>query len=256
MRSKAASLLVLAPLRIEQLALGTPPNARLLRTGMGRSRARIAAARALADPASAVAVVGLCAAIAPELSAGDIVCASELRSEDGDRVLLPDNSLLVSSLRGLGLRVFAGPLLSSERILGPAERNEHQGDGLLGVDMESLWLAAAATERPFAVVRVVADAAGRRLADPRMLLAGSRALRNLRRLAPALTAWGDAVSPSDDSFLEIGASGDGTGSATDIVKLVVPERRTSLQMRNKIVDTQHVVAALESRRSYTPVRNA
>ena len=60
--------------------------------------------------------------------------------------------------------------------------------------MESAWLAAGAGARPFAVVRVVADAADRRLADPRLAYAGARALLSLRRVGRALAEWGAAVA--------------------------------------------------------------
>ncbi len=61
--------------------------------------------------------------------------------------------------------------------------------------MESAWLAAGAAGRPLAVVRVVADEAGRSLTDPRMAREGVRALRSLRRVGGALSDWAGAVSP-------------------------------------------------------------
>ena len=188
-----SELLVLVPLRIEQLALGKPLGSRVLRTGMGPDRARIAAARALADGASALAVAGLCAGVSPELRAGEVVCATELLLEDGERIAVPGSSLLAAALERRGLRVQAGPLLSCDRILGPAERRLR--DGVLGVDMESAWLAGGAAGRPFAVARVVADAAGRNLTDPRMAIAGLQALRSLRRVGGALSEWAAAVGP-------------------------------------------------------------
>ena len=188
------SLLVLAPLRIEQLALGEPEGSSLLRTGMGPDRARIAAARALAHDARALAVAGLCAGVGPELRAGDVLCASELLDEAGARTPVPGSALLAAALRRRGLRVHVGPLASTERILGPSERQRHAGTAL-AVDMESAWLAAGAAGRPLAVVRVVADAAGRHLADPRMALAGPRALWSLRRVSRALSEWAAAVGP-------------------------------------------------------------
>jgi len=59
-------LLVFIPLHVEAFALGTRPGWTVLHSGMGPARARIAAARGLAVDAQAVAVVGLCAAVAPE----------------------------------------------------------------------------------------------------------------------------------------------------------------------------------------------
>jgi 4-hydroxy-3-methylbut-2-en-1-yl diphosphate reductase len=183
-----ASLLLLVPLRIEQLALGAPQGTRLLRTGMGPDCARLGAARALADPAPTVAVAGLCAGVSPQLAAGDVLCPTELLGEEGERVAIAGSSLLVASLRARGLRVHAGQLLSSRRILGPAARRAQPSE-ILGVDMETLWLAACAAGRPFAVARVVIDAAGRRLVDPRTAIAGPRALWALRRVGEALSDW-------------------------------------------------------------------
>ena len=62
----SSTLLVFAPLRIEAAALGKHPGWTVLRSGMGPSRARIAAARGLAVESRAVAVVGLCAGVSPE----------------------------------------------------------------------------------------------------------------------------------------------------------------------------------------------
>ena len=186
------ALLILVPLRIERHALGTPPGSAVLLTGMGPRRARIAAARALAHGAPAVAVAGLCAGVDPDLRAGDVLCASELVDEGGVRVEVPGSLLLAAALRRRGLRVHVGVLASAGRILRPAERREL--DGLaLAVDMESAWLAAGAGDRPFGVCRVVADADGRSLADPRLALEGLRALRSLRRTGPALAEWAAAA---------------------------------------------------------------
>ena len=62
------TLLVLAPMAIEEAALRT--DGRVLRTGMGPERARIAAARALAIEANNVAIAGLCGGVDPTLRPG------------------------------------------------------------------------------------------------------------------------------------------------------------------------------------------
>ena len=188
------ALLILVPLRIERQALGTPAGSAVLRTGLGPRRARIAAARALAHGAPAVAVAGLCAGVDPALRAGDVLCASELVEESGGRVEVPGSVLLAAALRRRGLRVHVGALASAGRILRPAERRQLAGLAL-AVDMESAWLAAGAGGRPLGVCRVVADASGRSLADPRLALEGLRALRSLRRTGPALAEWAVAAGP-------------------------------------------------------------
>ena len=87
--------------------------------------------------------------------------------------------------------------------------------------MESAWLAAAAGGRPFAVLRVVADADGRHLADPRTAVACLRALAALRRTRAALADWAAAVGsrevllPAPRSFCA------GVERAIEIVELAL-----------------------------------
>ncbi len=187
------ALLILAPLRIERLALGTPPGSAVLRTGMGPRRARIAAARALAHGAPAVAVAGLCAGVDPALRAGDVVCASELVAEGGVRVEVPGSS---SSPRRFGGAASASTSARSRRPAGssrPAERRRARRASR----SRSTWSRPGSRPAPAAgrsrSCRVVADAAGRSLADPRLALEGLRALRSLRRTGPALAEWAAAA---------------------------------------------------------------
>lgn len=185
-------LLVLAPLRLEALALARRDGVRILRSGMGPARAKAAALSALRLEADAVAVAGLCAGIAPGLRAGDVVCASELRCDDAPPRMLGGSELVAAALSRSGLRVHVGPLVSSTRIEGPSQRRSRRGEAL-GLDMESAWLAGAAGGRPLAVVRVVVDAHGRRLADPRIAPAALRALVSLRLAGGALWEWAQAL---------------------------------------------------------------
>jgi 4-hydroxy-3-methylbut-2-enyl diphosphate reductase len=183
----ADGLLVFAPLRIEAAVLASRPDWTVIRSGMGPARARIAAARGLAVDTHAVCVVGVCAAVSDELRSGDVVCATELRPT---RVTLRSTPL-AELLRLDGLQVHEGAILSTDHIMGAAERRLE--DDVLAVDMESAWLAAAANGRPLAVVRVVVEEAGRDLIDVRTPAAGLKALRNLRRASAALDEWADAA---------------------------------------------------------------
>src|SRR6187200_359075 len=88
----------------------------VVRSGMGPRRARVAAARGLAVDAPAVAVVGLCAAVSPELRSGDVVCATELRREGAHPVAAPGSALVAAALRRRGLRVHVGPILSVDHV--------------------------------------------------------------------------------------------------------------------------------------------
>ena len=182
-----SGLLVLAPMRVEAAAVRG--DGRVLRTGMGPWRARIAAARAQAIAADAVAVAGICGGVASRLATGDVVLPTELRTTAGDTVPLTPSETLTAALRRRGLRVHTGPLLSIDHIAGAAERQSLRDTGAVAIDMETAWLAPAAAGRPFAVVRVVADTSGRRLADPRFATDIARALVALRRAVPALGEW-------------------------------------------------------------------
>src|SRR5690349_12689339 len=114
------TLLVLAPMAIEEAALRT--KSRVLRTGMGPARARIAAARGLAIDAGSVAIAGLCGGVDPQLRPGDVVCANELRREDGTSVAIEGSAELAEVARRHGLRAHVGAILSTDRILTPGER--------------------------------------------------------------------------------------------------------------------------------------
>jgi 4-hydroxy-3-methylbut-2-en-1-yl diphosphate reductase len=179
-------LLVLAPLRVEALAVRSAlPGVKVRRTGMGRRRVEI-------GDADAVAVAGLCGAVDPDLRTGDVVLATELRSENGATIACPGSALLAEPLRRLRLRTRSGPVYTAGRILGPVERRDLRETGVVAVDMESAWLAEAVDDRPLAVMRVVVDTADRRLASPRTLAAGIRGLWTLRRAATALVEWVEA----------------------------------------------------------------
>jgi 4-hydroxy-3-methylbut-2-en-1-yl diphosphate reductase len=191
------NVLVLAPLRLEAAALRSArAGVDVRRTGMGPARARAAAEaiRRADGDADAVAIAGFCGAVAPSLRPGDVVLASELREPGGRTRACTLSPVLADALRRQGLRVTTGPIVSTDRIAGPAERAALRASGAVAVDMESAWLAPAAGQRPLAVLRVVAEPAGRALLDPRVLPAGVRALRSLRRSACALVQWAHAAA--------------------------------------------------------------
>ena len=130
-----SELLVFVPLRIEAAALKGQPGWTVLRSGMGPARARIAAARGLAVDAQAVAVVGLCAAVAPELRAGDVVCATELRREGAEPVPVPGSALLAleaAGERGDSLERAVRWLVETQRPDGTWHEPHYTGTGFPG----------------------------------------------------------------------------------------------------------------------------
>jgi 4-hydroxy-3-methylbut-2-enyl diphosphate reductase len=181
-------LVLLAPLWIEALAVrSTLPGIKVKRTGMGPNAGEVDLGEA-----DAVGVAGLCGAVDPDLRAGDIVLATELRSEDTGTIPCPDSALLAEPLRRLGLTAKAGPVYCSPKVLGRDERLALRETGVLAVDMESAWIARAAGDRPLAVLRVVVDTAGTRLVSPRTAMAGLRGLFKLRRAGAAFVDWVEA----------------------------------------------------------------
>src|SRR5581483_7075277 len=192
----------------------------------------------------AVAIAGVCAAVAPGLRGGDVVCATELRREGAEPIPAPASALLAAALRRRGLRVHVGPLASVERLSGPVGRS---GVDALAVDMESAWLAGAADGRPLAVLRVVVEAADRRLADPRTLAAGTRALVNLRRAGAALADWADAIAPRRVLLAGPRSFCAGVERAIEVVELALEQRGAPVYVRKQIVHNEHVVSDLQSR---------
>jgi hypothetical protein len=179
-----------APLRVERAALGRT-GARVLRTGMGPARAARAAVR-LGDEAVLVAGVG--GGLAPDVRAGDLVVASEVRAAGAPAVPVPSAALLAGALRRLGLRVHVGPVVSVDRVVDGPARRELAATGALAVDMESAALAAG---RPFAVVRSIVDTMDHPLWRPGTLARGVAGLRALRRAVPALEQWARATGPRE-----------------------------------------------------------
>lgn len=241
------SLLALVPLRVEAVAFGKRRGVQVMQSGMGESRSRVAAARAQAVDAHAVAVAGVCAACAPGIAPGDVVVATELRDPTGRTVELPGAALLVEGLRRRGLTVHLGPLASVAHVTAPEERRALGEQGVLAVDMESAWLVDGADGRPFAVVRVVTEPAGRPLAHPAVIRDGARALARLRKVRDALADWSDALG--DRRVLLAGPRSfcAGVDWAIKIVERTLELRGAPVYVRKQIVHNEHVVSELEER---------
>lgn len=191
----ADPLLVLAPLRIEQWSIGTGVPTR--RTGMGR-RNSLRAAAALRDGADgrALAVVGFGAAVDPRLRAGDIVVATEIRGA-GSPETATEPERLAAALRSAPRAVYTGPIVTAERMVNRARREQLGETGALLADLESAHLLAG-TRAPQAAIRVVVDTVRFPVVHPRTVPAGLVAMRSLRLLVPALREWADGVVRSGD----------------------------------------------------------
>lgn len=190
-------LLVCAPMRIEARALRAGLEQGVVRrTGYGPRRSRRSVAELSGLDFGTMAVAGLAGGVDDAVRSGDVVVASEVHGPRG-AVRCTCTAMLAEALRGRGLTVHCGPIVSTGRLVTGARRATFAEAGAFAVDLESAALAAAAGGRPLAVVRVVTDTAREPLlavATPRRVL---QALRRLRSVGPCLDRWSRSLRPPD-----------------------------------------------------------
>jgi 4-hydroxy-3-methylbut-2-en-1-yl diphosphate reductase len=190
-----SGLVVAAPLRIEAVLISSAAlGASVRKTGMGPARARAAAGTLERDRAGALLVVGFCGGLDHESVPGEVIIPEEVYAagDDGrasERARCDLAGELVSHLAGRGMKLRSGSIVCVSRIATGERRTQLLDGGAIAVDMESVWLAAAARARPFGVVRVVLDSPSHELFSVQALPAALRAARALRRVAAALHEW-------------------------------------------------------------------
>lgn len=244
----STALIVCAPLRIEARALRTGlPAGTVLRTGYGPRRSVRHALRFSAADVDALAIAGFGGSVTDEVRCGDVVVATEVHGQ-GRVVHCPSAPLLAGALQRQGLQVHCGPVATRDHVVRGREREELALSGVLAVDMESSTLCAAAgTDRPLAVVRVVVDTPREPLAALGTPWRVLRALRQLRAVGPALAAWGSAVGdrhvllPAPRSFCA------GVERAIETVEQALRLRGAPVYVRKQIVHNAHVVRVLADR---------
>ncbi len=237
-----SQLLLIAPMRVEARALRAgAPGSTVVRSGIGPRRAADAGEALGSDQADAVAIAGFGGALNPCLEPGDIVVASELRAPDGRvEAVCPGAEVIAGMLRRRGLRAHTGPIASVRTpVIGRARARLLESSGALAVDMESIWLARAASGRPLVVARVILDGSGL----PRPI----RATRALRALASALADWSEHVQPRELVLAAPRASCAGVERAIEVVERTLDRYGPPVYMRKQIVHNQHVVSELERR---------
>jgi 4-hydroxy-3-methylbut-2-en-1-yl diphosphate reductase len=93
---------------------------------------------------------------------------------------------------------------------------------------------------------VIVDTAATPLLRPATLVSGARALRVLRRLAPALTEWAELAAPRRVLLAAPRSFCAGVERAIDIVELALQRYPHPVYVRRQIVHNAHVVRDLET----------
>jgi len=190
-----SGLLIAAPLRIEAALISAGARDTSVRkTGMGTARAKASAARLAWEAADRLLVLGFCGGLDEGSVPGEVIVAERVyaASDEGHPEALvecPHAHELIALLAGRGMKVRNGPIVCVSRLALGERRGELHAAGAIAVDMESVWLAPGARERPFGVVRVVLDSPSHELMRPQAAIGALRAARALRRVAGALHEW-------------------------------------------------------------------
>jgi 4-hydroxy-3-methylbut-2-enyl diphosphate reductase len=214
---------------------------------MGRRRSAESVARLPDGGETAVAVAGLAGALTDDLSPGDVVVASQVRTGDGATIPCSSGPLM-AALDRMGVRATVGPILTSNTLAGGERRRAMASTGAIAVDMESAWLAGAAGGRPLAVLRVIVDTPGRELRRPLATVIGGLAgLRALRRAAPALRSWAGAAGPRTVLLAGPRSFCAGVDRGLEIVEQALDRYGPPVYVRKQIVHNVHVVRDLEQR---------
>lgn len=185
-------LLLAAPMHVEaRLVAWGARGAHVHRTGMGPANATAAAARLSRLPGDALLVVGFCGALERHLQPGEIVVADRVYAAEDEghaqaSVRCEGASQLAGVLSQSGLSVHVAPVVCVGKLALGERREQLRLGGAAAVDMESVWLAPGAAQRPFAVVRIVLDTPDRELFSPATAPLALRAGAVLRKAAAAL----------------------------------------------------------------------
>lgn len=189
-------VLVAAPLRLEEVLIRSAARGvHVRKTGMGPEKSRAAARALRGEQGDALLVLGFCGGLDAQSRPGDVVVADEVlaAADEGhnpERVGCDGARALTAALGRAGLCVRNGPVVCVSRLALGERREQLRAAGALAVDMESVWLAAGAAGRPFAVVRVVLDSPSHELLRPQAAAGAVRAAQALRRAAAAsLHEW-------------------------------------------------------------------
>jgi 4-hydroxy-3-methylbut-2-enyl diphosphate reductase len=135
-------------------------------------------------------IAGVCGSLDAAFRPGDVLVPTTVSAPDVGTTQCDVDESLLTALRGAGLNVRTGALVSTPKL----ENNNkavrtHAGTGAIGVDMESAWLAPLAGDRPVTVVRVASDSPDHPVFHPGVVYWGTLSLKRLATVGRVLGAW-------------------------------------------------------------------
>jgi 4-hydroxy-3-methylbut-2-enyl diphosphate reductase len=185
--------------------------------------------------------VGVAGGLAPELTPGDVIIASELRSTESTTSRnLPGSSLLSAEFRRARFTVYHGPLVTSPTYVSAGGRASLAASGALAVDMESSWVMDYLPNNPLAVVRAISDTSSR---GP--VRGGLRALGALSQARAPLERWAKACGEHEVILASPRSFCAGVERAIDTVERALTQFGAPVYVRRQIVHNLHVVHGLE-----------
>ncbi|HEX3188328.1 MAG TPA: 4-hydroxy-3-methylbut-2-enyl diphosphate reductase, partial [Streptosporangiaceae bacterium] len=237
--------IICAPMRIEARAIrrglrtsADPPK--VLRTGYGTTRAADRAGELKASPFGQMVVMGVGAGLTSDLGPGDLVVGTEVGV-----ATCPSAPLLAGELHRAGLTARTGRITTVDHLVRRSERAGLAADGTLLADMESAPLAAAAGDRPVAVIRAVSDTPVHPVAG--IVSGGLAALRALRAAAPVAERWAAACGSRQVLLAGPRSFCAGVERAIEIVERALELQGKPVYVRKQIVHNTRVVGELEDR---------
>jgi adenosylhomocysteine nucleosidase len=134
-------------------------DVRVILTGAGRFASQRAMEVAFTELPDACIVSGFAGALRVDYLPGQVLTARSVGNPQGTRILQSDREF-VSKARESGAKV-ADKILVTEKVIATAKEKQQLGASGDAVDMESLWLLAAAAQRSVraVVIRAISDAA-------------------------------------------------------------------------------------------------
>jgi 4-hydroxy-3-methylbut-2-enyl diphosphate reductase len=218
--------------------------------GTGPSRAAASAHELLAGPGrpKAAAVLGLGGALGQDFVPGDVVVADRLVRLDGHQVAdMPFAPLIAGELRRAGLRARTGTVATSDHIVTGKQRHELRRLAEV-VDMESVPVAEilGTSGTTVAVVRAISDSPQHELWSPAGAAGVARALISLRRAAPVLASWAQALGPRVVTLADPRSFCAGVRRAIETVHRAIALFGAPVYVRRQIVHNSHVVGELEA----------